>query len=78
MGLTKCFIYFFASCATLIFPPIKSLIGIDGVFFYFTALSMLCTIWGFLKIPETRGKSLIKVEEIYEIDVDKNRKCNKL
>ena len=37
-----------------------------GVFTYFTILSPFCTIWGFLSIPDTRGQSLLKIEEIFE------------
>ena len=52
-----------ASLATLAYPHVKEVIGIHGVFYFFAAISLLCTIWGFIKIPETRGKSLVKVEE---------------
>ena len=66
VGITKALLYFSASSATILFPLMKPLIGLYGVFFYFAVLSTFCAVWGYTKIPETRGKSLVKVEEIYE------------
>ena len=48
----------------------KDYIGLYGILFYFTGFSLLCTFWGYLKIPETRGKSLVKVEEIFEKKIE--------
>ena len=56
-----------ASLATLAYPHVKKIIGNHGVFYFFAAISLLCTIWGFIKIPDTRGKSLVKVEEMFEM-----------
>ena len=56
-----------ASLATLAYPHVKEYIGIHGVFYFFASISLLCTSWGFIKIPETRGKSLVKVEEMFEM-----------
>ena len=66
-GITESSVAIIASLATLAFPHVKTIIGVHGVFFFFASISMLCTIWGFIKIPETRGKSLVKVEEMFEM-----------
>ena len=49
------------------FPPMKRVIGLHGILFFYASICMLSTIWGYIKIPETRGKSLTKVEEMYEV-----------
>ena len=72
LGITRSSYYSFSAFATMIFPKLKEYLGLYGVFFCFSAMSALCTFWGFLKIPETRGKSLIKVEEMM---FEKNRKA---
>ena len=65
-GITKAMIFAMAGLSTFLFPFLKDIIGLYGVGFYFTSLSLICTIWGFISIPDTRGKSLVKVEEMYE------------
>ena len=72
LGITRSSYYSFSAFATMIFPKLKEYLGLHGVFFCFSAMSTLCTFWGFIKIPETRGKSLIKVEEMM---FEKNRKA---
>ena len=56
-----------ASLATLAYPHVKEYIGMHGVFYFFASIRLLCTIWGFIKIPDTRVKCLVKVEEMFEI-----------
>ena len=66
-GITDSSVAVLASLTILAYPHVKKIIGIQGVFFFFASISMLCTIWGFIKIPDTRGKSLVKVEEMFEM-----------
>ncbi|XP_013186921.1 facilitated trehalose transporter Tret1 [Amyelois transitella] len=51
---------------TKLYPIMKNAIGMDGVFGLFGASSTLATIILFLMLPETKGKSLIQIEQYYE------------
>ena len=66
IGITKSTYYTFSALATMLFPKIKRKIGLHGIFFCFTGFSAVCSTWGYIKIPDTRGKTLVKVEEIFE------------
>jgi len=58
-------IFAMAGLSTFAYPFVVTVIGLYGVFSYFTVVStMLVTVWGFLTIPDTRGQSLVKVEEL--------------
>ena len=48
------------------FPQIKEILSLHGLFFLYGALDFASCIWGLKTIPDNRGKSLIKVEEMYE------------
>ena len=61
LGVTRSTIFATAGISTFFNPLILQAIGL-----YFTILSLFCTIWGFLSIPDTRGQSLVKIEEIFE------------
>ena len=49
-----------------LFPDLKNQIGFHGVFLCYTVGTLILVSWGLLTIPDNRGKSLIKVEEVYE------------
>ena len=66
LGVTRSTIFATAGISTFLYPFVVQAIGLYGVFTYFTILSLFCTIWGFLSIPDTRGQSLVKIEEIFE------------
>ncbi|XP_072949127.1 facilitated trehalose transporter Tret1-like isoform X2 [Epargyreus clarus] len=53
---------------TKLYPIMKLKIGISGVFGLFGASAMLATIVLFLLLPETKGKSLIQIEQYYQKD----------
>ena len=40
--------------------------GLHGLFFFYGATGVISCFYGLLTIPDNRGKSLIKVEEMYE------------
>ena len=48
------------------FPNLRYYLGLHGTFFFFAAISFGCCLWGLKTIPDNRGKSLVKVEEMYE------------
>ena len=66
LGVTRSTIFTVAGISTFLYPFVVQAIGLYGVFAYFTILSLFCTIWGFLSIPDTRGQSLVKIEELFE------------
>ena len=49
-----------------IYPSLRLSFGFHGACIFYSAMGLLCAIWGCLTIPDTRGKSLVKVEEFYE------------
>ena len=49
-----------------LFPQMKDYFTFHGLFFFYGATGLFNCIWGFKTIPDNRGKSLIKVEEMYE------------
>lgn len=51
---------------TKLYPVMKNAIGIAGVFGLFGASSLLATIVLFLLLPETKGKSLLQIEQYYQ------------
>ena len=48
------------------FPQMKSYMGLHGLLFMYCASGLVSCLWGLKTIPDNRGKSLIKVEEMYE------------
>ncbi|XP_050350830.1 facilitated trehalose transporter Tret1-like isoform X1 [Nymphalis io] len=51
---------------TKLYPIMKNSIGMAGVFGLFGAAASLATIVLFLLLPETKGKSLIQIEQYYQ------------
>ena len=48
------------------FPQIKNFMSLHGLLFMYGASALISCLWGLKTIPDNRGKSLIKVEEMYE------------
>ena len=48
------------------FPQLKNSFGLHGIFFFYGAIGFFYLSWGLKTIPDNRGKSLVKVEEMYE------------
>ena len=38
----------------------------QGVFLIYAVMGLICALWGAFTMPDNRGKSLVKVEELYE------------
>jgi hypothetical protein len=55
-------------CLTFIvassFSSISSLVGIGGAFWIFAAFSIVGTVFVYLKVPETKGKSLADIQRM--------------
>ena len=48
------------------FAEMKNGIGVHGCCFLYAACGIVSVIWAYITIPDNRGKSLVKVEEMYE------------
>lgn len=51
---------------TKLYPDMKNQIGIAGVFGIFGVSAALATVILFLLLPETKGKSLLQIEQYYQ------------
>ena len=72
---------FDCACAVLItkfFPEMKHGMGLHGLFFFYGATGVISCFYGLMTIPDNRGKSLIKVEEMYEYENDNNKTANQI
>ena len=49
-----------------LFPELKNLIGIPSLCFIHATFGLMAIFWGLWKLPDNRGKSLVKVEESFE------------
>ena len=55
------------------FQGIKNLVKLNGLFFFYGASGIINCLWGLRTIPDNRGKSLIKVEEMYENESEQKK-----
>lgn len=51
---------------TKAFPTLKNAMGMSGTFTMFGASALLATLVLFLMLPETRGQTLLQIEQYYE------------
>ena len=66
IGVTQSIFLLSGSFGVKLFPELKDALGMYGLCFLYTLVGFLSALWGFLTIPDNRGKSLVKVEEMYE------------
>ncbi|XP_076183385.1 trehalose transporter 1-like protein isoform X2 [Ptiloglossa arizonensis] len=64
-GLTSCIGYIFSSVTVKIYPDMKTSMGEHGVFIFFTVLSLAGTLFVAFFLPETKGKTLLEIEEMF-------------
>ena len=48
------------------FPQMKDYLTFHGLFFLYGVVGIVNCLWAMKTIPDNRGKSLVKVEEMYE------------
>ena len=77
IGLVYSIALISAVVALKFFPEMKQLMGLYGLFFFYGITGIATCLWGLKTIPDNRGKSLIKVEEMYEKKVNENVLENK-
>ena len=66
IGITQASISAFGAIGINFFPDVKNAMGVYNLCLLYAIADLINAIWGFLSIPDNRGKSLIKVEEMYE------------
>ena len=67
VGLTDCAFSLIGCIIIKVFPTFKALIGFHGVCIGFVMMGTFNAVWGLIRIPDNRGKSLVKVEEHFEM-----------
>ena len=55
-----------AAISVRFYPEMKNAMGLDGLCIYYGGLCLANCVWGGISITDNRGKSLVKVEEIYD------------
>jgi len=51
--------------ATKVFPAVVRTVGIHSIFWIFGVSSLLCSLFLYLMLPETKGRSLVQIEEYF-------------
>lgn len=64
-GLTTCLGYFFSSITVKTYPDMSATMGKHGVFLFFAVMSLLGTGFIALYLPETKGKTLREIEDMF-------------
>ncbi|WP_231038660.1 sugar porter family MFS transporter [Pectinatus haikarae] len=63
MGLTVLFLWLTNFAIGLSFPVLLSIVGLSGTFYTFACIGVVALIFVKLWVPETKGRSLEKIEE---------------
>ena len=71
IGLVEALTFASGALCIKFFPEMKYGMGLHGLFFFYGATGVISCLYGLMNIPDNRGKSLIKVEEMYENKRDK-------
>ncbi|KZC05686.1 Facilitated trehalose transporter Tret1-2 like protein [Dufourea novaeangliae] len=64
-GVTTCVGYIFSSITVKIYPDMETSMGTHGVFIFFTVMSFVGTLFVQFFLPETKGKTLMEIEEMF-------------
>lgn len=64
-GLTTCIGYIFSSVTIKTYPNMLESMGKDGVFLFFGVISFLGDLFIILCLPETKGKTLREIEDMF-------------
>lgn len=64
-GLTTCLAYIFSSVTIKTYPDMLLLMGKHGVFLFYAIVSFCGTLFVLFLLPETKGKSLHEIEDMF-------------
>ncbi|RZC37090.1 Sugar tr and/or MFS 1 domain containing protein, partial [Asbolus verrucosus] len=67
-GLTFMIFNFVLFAVAKAFPFVKSVVGMHGVFWIFGGSSLLASLFLYLMLPETKGKTLSQIEDYFQQD----------
>ena len=73
IGITESITLASGALAIKLFPNFKEAFGVFGICCLFSVFALILIIWGAFTIPDNRGKSLVKVEEMYEEGNNKDK-----
>lgn len=54
--------FFFTFIVGLMFPPVKDVISLAGIFFVFGGLGVVSIGWIWYAVPETKGRTLEEIQ----------------
>lgn len=64
-GLTTCIAYIFSFISVKAYPDMTKIMGKHGIFCFYALVSLLGTFFIVFFLPETRGKTMGEIEDIY-------------
>lgn len=64
-GLSVAIGYLFSAITVKTYPDMLRLMSIEGVFLFFAIISLVGVLFIFLFLPETKGKTLREIEDIF-------------
>lgn len=64
-GLTVCFGYIFNFIVVKIYPAMAAAMHNYGIFSFYGAMSLIGTVFVLIFLPETRGKTLQEIEDLF-------------
>ncbi|XP_017760647.1 PREDICTED: facilitated trehalose transporter Tret1-2 homolog isoform X1 [Eufriesea mexicana] len=64
-GVTSCITFIFSSITVKTYPDMEAAMGRHGVFIFFMLMSFLGTLFVAFFLPETKGKSLREIEDMF-------------
>ena len=65
-GLTVCVAYFLSFLAIKSYPSMLQLMGNEMIFLFYGMISLLGTVFVYRILPETKGKSLQEIENLFK------------
>lgn len=65
-GITVSIAYFMSFLVTKLYPTMLSWMGNGGVFLFYGVISMLGTVFVHFILPETKGKTLQEIENLFK------------
>ena len=66
IGITQTMLLTSVFISVKIYPNLKDLMGLPCLCILYSLICIFVIIWGAKTIPDNRGKSLVKVEELHE------------
>lgn len=65
-GITVCMAYFMSFLVIKSYPSMLSWMGNGMIFLFYALISLLGTLFVHLVLPETKGKSLQEIENLFK------------